>query len=401
MRTRTFWLAWLLTAGMALAPATARAQELPRPDFELPVPLGHDRMDKGGLFVAAEFAMFRQTNPLRHQDLAFRGFVDFNGGVTGVPGAFVGDHSVALDARDAGGPGTYQPGFKVGIGWRFHDGSVLEVNYMWLQKAVYNATATGPGTPGSRFGANLENTFLWSPVSNFPSAYSGPIVDSFGNDADVGNSKLPGAGFGIWNAADIMSIDFQQRTQQLEATWRKPIFDTEYWRCYGLIGPRFFWIWERFKWRTVDEDLQGNASPLDVAVYTNIVSNRMYGAHMGVGNEWYLGHGFAVSLDLQGAVFIDIIKERAKYELGEKDAPPQNKRSITDYTGVPEIEGSLNLWWYPHEAIQLRVGYDAMVFFNTKASRTPVDFNWGAVAPPYEHVIRVFDGLNAGIALIF
>ena len=62
----------------------------------------------------------------------------------------------------------------------------------------------------------------------------------------------------------------------------------------------------------------------------------------------------------------------------------------------------MNLWWYPTEGIQLRVGYDAMAFFNTVAGKTPVDFNFGGLAPTWDRgVYRLFDGINAGIALIF
>jgi len=205
----------------------------------------------------------------------------------------------------------------------------------------------------------------------------------------------------IWNAASLESIEFDPRASQIEASLRVPMHETECWRIYGLVGPRFFWVWERFKWRTVSTNLQGEASPFDVGIYTNIVSNRMYGAHVGIGQEWYLGHGFAVNCDVEGALFLDIIKERAKYELGEKDEAPQNKRAITDYRIVPEPEVRFNLMWYPHEAIELRVGYDAMLFFNTKASKTPVDFNWGQVAPPWSDYTRLFHGFNAGVAIIF
>jgi len=168
-----------------------------------------------------------------------------------------------------------------------------------------------------------------------------------------------------------------------------------------LVGPRFFWIWRRFKWTTVSSAANGDELPIWEAIYTNIVSNRMYGAHMGFGQEWYLGHGFAASLDVEGALLLDVVRERAEYALGEKDLPPINKRTKTDYSVVPEAQASANLWWYPTEGVQLRLGYEAMGFFNTKGFHKPVDFNWGAVDPPYEHIFRFFHGLHAGIALIF
>ncbi|HZT80966.1 MAG TPA: hypothetical protein VFA26_12115, partial [Gemmataceae bacterium] len=93
--------------------------------------------------------------------------------------------------------------------------------------------------------------------------------------------------------------------------------------------------------------------------------------------------------------------ERAKYELGTKNAGPAVKRSITDYAAVPELAGTLSLWWYPIEGVQVHLGYSAMAFFNTVAGRQPVDFDYGSVAPPWERTFRFFDGLQTGIGFIF
>lgn len=397
MRTRSIWQAGLLWAYAVLACGGAYGQpyEVPPPDPVWPVPLYHDRPETGGFFAFGEFVMFHQTNPLRHQEIARRGFRDMDGSITGVPGTFVGSGQPALDARQAGGPGTYQPGFEVGIGWRFRDGSVLELSWMHLMKAEYWAVASVLGGPSFFPGFNLENTFLFAPVFNFPIEYAGPALDF---PLAVAN---PFSAFGIWNAAELMSIEFTQRTEQIQARYRVPVWETECYRCYGLTGFRFFWIWERFKWRTVDTDINGQASPLDVAIYTNIVSNRMYGPFIGFGQEWYIGHGFSISLDLEAAILLDVIKERAKYELGEKFAPPQAKRAVTDYEPVPELSAALKIWWYPIEGVQIQVGWDVMAFFNTIAARNPVSFNYGALDPPWERTTRLFDGFRAGIGLIF
>jgi hypothetical protein len=401
MRGRILRLAFVLTAVLALMPGRVLGQgpEVPRPDTEMPWPLGHDRIDKGGLFLGAEFVMYKQSNPIGNQPIAKRGFQEFVGGttgITGIPGAFLGSGTPALNSTDVSGPSTFQPGFKIIGGWRFEDGSVLEVSYMNLQKAIYNHTATLV-PPNGQFGDNGADLFLFSPVFNFPIEFGGP-------PNKVGTLfpfNIPGNIFGIWNGARSMSLEFDQRSTQIESIYRVPIAETEYYRCYGLIGPRFFWIWERFKWRTVSTDANGSSDPTDAAIYSNIVSNRMYGMHMGLGQDWYLGHGVGVSVDLEGAVMLDIIKERAEYALGEKDLPPISKRSITAYETVPEIQAKLDLWWYPHEAIQLRLGYEVMGFFNTRASRTPVDFNWGAINPGYDNIFRYFHGFNAGVALVF
>ena len=95
--------------------------------------------------------------------------------------------------------------------------------------------------------------------------------------------------------------------------------------------------------------------------------------------------------------FVNEIKLRA-YE----DKYIENKRAKKDYSVVPELSGELNIWWYPIEGVQLRAGYDVMTFYNTAASPRPVDFNYGALAPPWERgIFRIIDGFHAGIGFIF
>ena len=69
---------------------------------------------------------------------------------------------------------------------------------------------------------------------------------------------------------------------------------------------------------------------------------------------------------------------------------------------VPEVSAMANIWWYPMEGVEVRVGYEFMNFFNTVASPAPVDFNYGSVTPAWEKGhYRAVDGINAGIAFIF
>src|SRR5262249_26317681 len=138
-----------------------------------------------------------------------------------------------------------------------------------------------------------------------------------------------------------------------------------------------------------------------VATYNNIVSNRMYGVKVGCGNECYLGNGFSCSLDLSAQLFLDVIKERTKYEVGPRHIGAERKRSRTDYTGVPAVQGSLNLWWYPYQGVIVKAGYDVQAFFNTVSSRNPIDFDYSAVAPKFNRVFRIFDGLAIGVAFTF
>ncbi len=457
MRTRTMWLACLLAAGLALpsvgrsqeaptitAPAAAAEPEAPRdwwvnldcsfnnldaksdaeknaePDFTLdltpheavirgqnvappdpdyPLPISSTRPEQG-FFIAGEFTLWRQTNPLHHQIIGYRGFIDVDGSVTAalnggiaIPNTRYGSFAPALDAQDAGGPGTYVPGFKWIAGWRFENGATFEVSWQTLLKQTYSASANII-PPNFEVGQQLENTFITAPVFNFPTLYSGPA-----NKVSLGN---PFAVYGIWNGATQMQIFYTQTVQIWEAKYRQTIFEDECWRMYGMFGPREVWLWDRFMWRTVDVDVNtGQSNPLDVGIYNNIVSQHFWGVFVGMGNEYWLGNGFSISLDITGAGYINYAKERATWELGQKFGP-RAKRNTIDYTLVPEVEGQLNLWWYPIDGVECRLGYNGMAFFNTIASQSPVDFNFGAITPAYNKgVIRTFDGLNAGLMIHF
>ena len=230
---------------------------------------------------------------------------------------------------------------------------------------------------------------------DFTNAYAGPQFKINGGDAT--------ATYGIWDGYDIGTISFIQRTESLQAKLKTPILynDDFGYRMYGIAGPRFFWIWERFLWRTVNENADGTAGPTDAAVYTNIVSNRMYGVFCGIGNEWYIGHGFACNLDLDLAGLVDIVKERAQYQLGQKDLPGQIKRALTQYSLVPEGKVEFNLTWFPIESVEVKVGWDFMAFANTIASPDPVSFDVGGLDPPWVHRWRFLSGLTAGLGFIF
>lgn len=407
MRVNTLWLACLLAVAGLFAPPTARAQteDGALPDPIVPLPLYHNHPGKGGFFANASFVYWRQTNPIKDQTLAVRGFWDTNGNITGTVGQFVGSGAPALNANDAGGPGTYQPGSRIGLGWRFQDGSSIELGWLYLTQARY-AHIASIVPPNYQFGQLYEDSFLSSPTFNFTSFFAGPAHDIF-----LGG-EYPA--YGIWNAAEEMTVSFVQRTQQWDITYRVPVYDTECWRTYGLVGPRFFWIWERFRWRTVDMGtdvttdatlgpVYSNINPQDVANYSNVVSNRMYGAFLGCGNEWYLGKGFAFSLDIEGTLYMDLARQQAKWQLtdGACMAPGQSKRSLSQWYLVPEARANASLWWYPIEGVQIRLGYDVIGMFNTVGAKYPVSFNVGSVDPKWSNVGRVFDGFQAGIGLIF
>ena len=414
MRKKNVWLAILLTVGVAVVSNRAQAQE-DTPGIEdpvIPLPIGHDRMGgKSGFYTAGEFVYFKQTNPIKDQVVAVRGILDFDGSITAdlngfpvvpvgggpiiipanpQPGNFIGSGAAALNTNQVSGPGSYEPGFRLTTGWRFKDGSAIELSWLRLNETKYNAVATL--VPESlKPGSLLEETFLFSPVFNFPFEFGGaPDKIALGN---------PLAAFGIWNGADAMSLSFVQRTSIYDITYRIPIYQSEYCRCYGLIGPRYAQLWENFSWRTVSANFDGTTGQDNVALYSNVTSNNLWGVDAGLGSEVYIGKGFALSFDARYATFMDFGREITKYE--RADFAIGNKRSRRVFTVVPELQGTFNAWWYPINGCELRAGWDAMGFFNTFASETPVDFNYSSVDPGWSKTTRYLTGFTCGISFTF
>jgi hypothetical protein len=418
MRNRIGSLAWLFTVGGLLVPALARAQtnvgmDVPPPEVPNVSPLGHPGYGQGGFYTFGEFMLFTQSNPLKPQLLAFQGFTDRDGSIgaalntaliaagatpqfAATPGEFIGSRNPVLSTQQVSGPSDTQPGFNLGFGWRFASGLAVELGWMHFWE-VRNAATASPAIPGDP-GQFQENTFITSPVFNYPNNYLGPAVKVNAPGSNVG------AASGIWNAATLMTIEYLQRFDIYYVNARTPLYEGETYRCYGLFGPRLVWFWDRFKWRTTSTNTAGVSTPTDSAFYTNVSSNRLWGAHFGIGNQWECGvtpvGSFACSLDIEAALYGDFVATNAKYELG--DFSTAASRHTQQVTIAPELEGKVAVWWMPYEGIQIKIGYTGMVFFNTIASPRPVDFNMGAIAPPFERgIIRTVHGLDIGIAFIF
>jgi hypothetical protein len=389
-------------------------------DPQLPIPLGSNRPEDGGLYLAAEYMFFRWNNPTKDQVVAVRGFQASDTSL-GVPqGTFFGSGDVALHTAQLTGADSYEPGFRLTAGWHFgSDGSSLSVSYFYLADTKFTAAAT-LAAPGGNYGNDLSNTFLYSGVYNFPPEYAGPNfkVGLFvsPNTAITPNASSQ-ATYGVWNGASVMTLLQIMRFQEYEMTYRQPIFETENSRCSGLVGPRFDWIWDSFRWSSTGYGLinnpgagaTGNTQPGDVfagpqstGVYSTYTSNRMYGVHAGCEYECYLGHGFATVCQLQVALLMDAIHEEAEYSLEDKfQGLPESKRGKRLWNIVPEVQGMIGLQWYPYEFIQFQVGYQAMAFFNTLADRIPIDFNYSNVNPHWSTVSRYFDGFTAGMGITF
>lgn len=361
------------------------------PSEKVPIPTGNPGTH--GFYTFAEFVYLTMSWPIGDQTVAYRGLVDSTGQLTGVPGTYIGSGQAAL-STDGFGRRSWLPGYNIGIGYKTDDGISVYGSYLTTFSHSYNAGASLVA-PFFRSAPDLSDTFLVSGVYNFPPEYAGPAIKTLPEQTAGGNIF-----YGIWNGASNMVIQFDQYFTQAEIGGRVPLFQTELSRIYGLAGGRFDWFMERFQWTTTAYDINGAATSRDVARYNNTLSQRMYGPYFGCGHEVYVGKRFSVSTDLTGAALINLVKERAKYKLESNDI--QNKRSVNDYTLVPSATANVQLWWYPIEGVQLRVGYNAWTFFNTKNMLNPIGFNYGAIDPVYNtQVFRIVHGLNFGVGLFF
>jgi len=398
------------------SPALAQNEVIPRPFVG---PLSHPRYEDGGFYTAIEFLYMKQRNLTKSQPLVFRGFVDVDGSITGAAGTFVGDNSVALDAQQVAGAQSWEPGFNLTVGYRFQDGLAVQLSW-WHLADVRSSAAASLIAPNYQNGAQLENTFLFSPVFNVPPQFAG---NAFNVSSANGNA---GATYGIWNAASISQISFIQRFEMVDLLARIPVMQTDNYRSYGVFGPRGIVMWERFKWRTVDVGLPsatidangnitipavdstgfavGNAGGNTIGDYNNVVSNRLYGMVVGCGNEFRLGDTpvgtFSVTADINGGLYADFVKGRARYELEDRSIAYTYARNL--FTLAPGFDAHIGLQWYIYEAITVRVGYNYIGLFNTVASPNPVDFNIGQARPTYsKSQFRSFEGLDFGVGLVW
>jgi len=354
-----------------------------------------------GFYATADLLYFAKTNTLRNQTIMYRGLIDSTGALTGVPGTYLGSGAVGL-STDMFGRRSFTPGWKLAIGFKTEDNIQVQLSYLAVHKQDYNASATlvPNGFIGRR---DLVDTYLTAPVYNFPQAYAGPAQKTTLDGLTVPPNPftLPvGLFYGIWNGASVATIRYTEDYTQWDLGARVPLFDTEYSKIYALGGVRMDWFMERFQWRAQSFDIDGNAGPNTAANYTNNLSQRMYGPYVGCGHEIYAGNRFSMSTDLNAGLLFNVIKERAKYELEDKTI--QNKRSVNDIGLVPTVGGNANLWWYPIEGLQVRVGYNAQTFFGTKNMAEAVSFNYGGIAPEYGYQgFRIVHGVNVGVGFFF
>ena len=177
-------------------------------------------------------------------------------------------------------------------------------------------------------------------------------------------------------------------------------FQTEYSRVYGTAGARYNWFMERFTWRTVSFDINGNQSPAWAADYNNTLSQRMYGPFVGCGHEVYVGKRLSISFDTSAALLVNLIKECAKYELGDETI--QNKLSRDELGIVPSVTANLNLWWYPSRGSRPGSATTSGRSSTRRSMYEPIGFNYSSIDPTYNtQYFRIVHGLNVGLGLFF
>jgi hypothetical protein len=387
--------AWGIVALLLLAPAAVRGQDTySPPSWTLPFPTGSTRPEEGGLFVNTSFAGYQISNPLKNQTIARRGFRIYDTSLGTAPGAFIGPGTDAINSQQLRDDRSWQPGFTFNVGYKFQDGSALELNWFFLSSANYSYGAT-PDIRDGKVNEDFANTFLTAFVYNEPLEFSGPP------------GKVNGASdfgvFGLFNGATIMTQKFQQRFQQWELVYRWVVHETEDTRISGIIGPRYAWFWEKYQLRSVNFTADGGGGGLsDTGLYSAISSNRMYGVTAGAQCEQYLGHGFACIYEGRASTFLNSVKQRGKFETANKyGGDPSSKFARREFTLVPELQGSIGLMWFPTETIQLEFKYEGMVFFNTLATQRPMAFDYLKPRPDWQSTIRWLHGFQVAVGTHF
>ena len=273
---------------------------------------------------------------------------------------------------------------------------------MALQKVTFSANASLIPTNFANLanGPLLADSFVSAFFFNLPPEFAGA-----NQRIAIGN---PGAVFGVFNGDNNISESFQSYFQDFDIRGRVPWYQDDCSRIYGFAGGRFAWIWEQYRLRGTSADFTGASAPTDVGLYQNTISNRMYGAFGGVGAERYLGYAFGIGLEAEAAFLLDIVKERAQVQNGDRpDATTSTpfvivKKAATNFSPVGEFSANAQIYWYPIEGVQLKAGYNLMTFLNTVASPDPIAFDARDFEPDWKNkAIRYFDGFNAGIGFIF
>ena len=153
----------------------------------------------------------------------------------------------------------------------------------------------------------------------------------------------------------MMDIKFTQRYQEMNIGVRVPMFQTDYSRVYGMAGGRFALVLRAVHLADRELRQRRNRIPALTPPITPTPSRSACTARSsGAGTRSSSPTQFSVSLRPDRCPLLDVAKQRAKYELGDETV--QSKWGREEFRLVPNANADLNLWWYPIEGVQIRVG---------------------------------------------
>ena len=465
MSRRTKWILAVAAALLGTSSASAQynygTANLAAPQYEVPLPLSWGDKDEG-FYFSAEATVMRINNALRNQIVAQRGFIDRDGSIVGDPaggtldvfdtsdppvyittllasrgpaGAIYGSQEVALQTNDVNRD-MFQPGTRLTLGYRLRNGMAIEASYLGITKARTSATAGIIPRSGSTAQDNADS-HLYSNFYNFTPYYAGPSREMFSNvylgvippgsgifgaifidpiPSDLTNfGAFAVSAYGITNGYERITISELLAAHTMELNLRVPVLQVEGTRTYWTGGLRYLSTTERF--RMVIEDMgfpdtfpsfpPGNGFEQFNEVrnewgmrYTTKQKNLFYGLQTGVGGEAYLMNGFAVSLE--GKIGLLAQQSRTSVTLKRLDSDiGLQKRTNNEFTMAPMFQGGAYLWWYAHEGITFRAGYEYLGILNAVRMTAPIDYGLGRLDPRPRKSLWSLDGFSLGVSFTF
>jgi hypothetical protein len=432
------------------------------PTWEVPIPLMWDQNKDEGFYFSAEAAIMRINNSLQNQVVAKRGFIDYDGSIKGDPnggvinifdtanppnyittlftdrgpaGAIYGSQAVALSTGQINND-VFQPGSRFTIGYRLRNGITIEGSYMGITKSRVGATA-GVTPPNHSTGQDNSDSYLYGDFYNFSTLYSGPSREILSNvflmtippgaGNNLGIAPVPAdlrnlggfavSAYGITNGAEIFRIAETMGIHTSELNLKVPVAQFEGTRTYWTGGLRYISFTEQFRMITQDfgfPDSLNTSIPFTGGVissedrpewalqYTNKQKDIFYGLQTGVGGEAYLFNGLAFSID--GKIGIMAENSKSSTVLQRMDYPTSGigqQRTDNLFTVAGMFEGGAYLWWYAHEGITFRVGYEFLGILNARRMVDPIDYNLGQLNPTAHNSFLSLDGFVMGFSFIF
>lgn len=461
MSRRTKWIIAAAAALLGSAPASAQGPSLGTtnlgpPVYEVPIPLMWGERDEG-FYFSAEAAVMRVNNALQGQVVARRGFRDYDGSIVGNPdggtitildgggnfvtnllrergpsGAIYGSQAVALNTDEISSD-AWQPGSRITVGYRLKNGMSIEGSYMGITKSRLGAVASIT-PPSGNVGTNGANGFLYGDYFNFSPYFGGPTREMFSN---IYLEQIPpGAGatyqpvnlhpdltafqafavgaYGITNGAEIFRIAETIGVHTAELNLKVPVAQFEGTRTYWTGGFRYISMMEKFRMIVEDQGfpdalggvigggLIANESRPEWSLrYTTKQKNVFYGLQTGVGGEAYLMNGFAFSIDGKVGALAQNSRSTTVLQRLDIESGVGYKRTNNTFNMAAMFQGGAYLWWYAHEGITFRIGYEYLGIAGARRMVEPIDYDLGRLNPNAHNSYMSLDGFVAGVSFTF